>query len=238
MKKITTILFDFDGTLYHHDLNSEQQYWKYVESLGISVTPELIEKTEQWKDSYFSDSPEIKADRALIKKTHESSWRLFTRRQIELFGDYDSDTLDRWATMICDNIESKISDGGKLGDDVIQTLTTLQSTHTLGLITNRSISINPLLESLNILSFFDIVYTAGDVGFWKPSPRIFERALSELEVDTNEVIYVGDSLFADVTSAKAADIIPILIDPENRHEEPDCEVISKISDVFQVIENL
>lgn len=51
---------------------------------------------------------------------------------------------------------------------------------------------------------FDLVLTSGEVGFAKPDPRIFERALQELGLDRRSVWHVGDSVSHDVTGARNA----------------------------------
>lgn len=236
MKNITTILFDFDGTLYHHNLNNDPEYWEFIESLGVPVNDELINQTEAWKNNYFANSPELQNDRALIKETHASIWRIFTRRKIELFGDYPSETLDKWAEMICDDVESRISRDGKLGEDVIQTLEALKPHYKLGLITNRSVAVDFILEQEKISHFFDVYYTAGQVGFWKPSPRIFERALQELQIEPTQAVYVGDNPFADCNAAKNANITPILIDTRKKNANVDCKIIETISDLIPIFE--
>jgi putative hydrolase of the HAD superfamily len=40
-----------------------------------------------------------------------------------------------------------------------------------------------------------------EVGAMKPAPKIFLRALAELEVEPDEAIYVGDRLESDVKGA-------------------------------------
>jgi putative hydrolase of the HAD superfamily len=51
------------------------------------------------------------------------------------------------------------------------------------------------------------------VGIEKPDPRIFERALSALEVPAESAIHVGDTGWADVAGARAAGVRPVHLDP-------------------------
>lgn len=238
MQKITTILFDFDGTLYHHDPNNDKHYWEFVETLGVIVTSEMKTKTEQWSHYYFANSEEIQRDKEKIEDNHSSFWCLYNRRKLEQLGNYNDKTLDDWAKEISDYLDTKISDDATLGDDVIETLSWMKPNYKLGLITNRSNPIDQHLEHLKIDHFFDTAYAAGEVGFWKPSPLIFERAFSELEITPEEAIYVGDNHFADIAAAKNANMLPILMDPNKTYEEPDCEVISKISDLIPFLKKL
>jgi len=47
----------------------------------------------------------------------------------------------------------------------------------------------------------DTIVLSSEVGKRKPHPAIFERALSELGVDSSDALFVGDRLDADVLGA-------------------------------------
>lgn len=52
------------------------------------------------------------------------------------------------------------------------------------------------------------------VGIEKPDPRIFDHALVHFEgIDRSRIAYVGDSLIMDVRGARAAGLVPVLVDP-------------------------
>jgi len=51
------------------------------------------------------------------------------------------------------------------------------------------------------------------VGIWKPNPAIFAPALSALDLASDRVAYVGDSLYYDVGGARAAQMTPLHLDP-------------------------
>jgi putative hydrolase of the HAD superfamily len=48
---------------------------------------------------------------------------------------------------------------------------------------------------------FDVCVFSTDVGFAKPAPEIFMRALDEIGVDPLAAMHVGDSLAGDVQGA-------------------------------------
>jgi putative hydrolase of the HAD superfamily len=51
------------------------------------------------------------------------------------------------------------------------------------------------------------------VGVSKPDPAIFVSALDVLELPADRVAYVGDSIRYDVEGARAAGLVPLLLDP-------------------------
>lgn len=75
----------------------------------------------------------------------------------------------------------------------------------LGLISNFTYApvIYVGLRRLAINQFFNAVLVSADVGWRKPSERIFWEALRRLGVKVEETVYVGDSPLEDIKGAKA-----------------------------------
>lgn len=238
MNKITTVLFDFDGTLFHHNYDNDDHYWKFLKTLDIHGTPELKLQTEIWTHYYFANSPEIQEDKKNVKALSTSMFHLFNRRKIAQLDNFNEQTLDQLTEKVTHYLDHNLSGDSYLGEDVIETLTWLKPKYKTGLITNRAHPVNEHLDTLNISQFFDSAYAAGEVGFWKPSPKIFERALAELKITPQEALYVGDNHFADVAGARDANMTPILLDPKGTFEDPGCTVIHKISDLIPLLKNL
>lgn len=78
----------------------------------------------------------------------------------------------------------------------------------LGLVTN---AFQPMrlrdreIEEHGLLEFFPHCrISAADVGYLKPHPEIFTRALDQLEVTADEAIFIGDNPVADIAGAQAA----------------------------------
>jgi putative hydrolase of the HAD superfamily len=61
--------------------------------------------------------------------------------------------------------------------------------------------LQPILERQGIAERIDAIVLSSEVGKRKPHPAIFERALSELDVDASDALFVGDRLEADVLGA-------------------------------------
>lgn len=86
----------------------------------------------------------------------------------------------------------------------------------LGLISNWDRRLSGLMEGLGLLPLLDTVVSSAVVGLHKPDPRIFELACARLGVSAAESAHVGDHHYADILGARAAGMLPILID---RHTE-------------------
>jgi putative hydrolase of the HAD superfamily len=59
------------------------------------------------------------------------------------------------------------------------------------------------LEQMGVAQRLDAAVFSSEVGFRKPHPAIFERALGLLQVEAAHALFVGDSLVNDVAGASA-----------------------------------
>jgi putative hydrolase of the HAD superfamily len=59
------------------------------------------------------------------------------------------------------------------------------------------------LEQMDVAKRLDVAVFSSEVGFRKPHPAIFQRALDVLDVDPAETLFVGDTLAADIAGAAA-----------------------------------
>ncbi|HEY2543357.1 MAG TPA: HAD family hydrolase [Gaiellaceae bacterium] len=59
------------------------------------------------------------------------------------------------------------------------------------------------LERLDVANRLDVAVFSSEIGWRKPHPAIFQRALDRLEVDPAATLFVGDTLATDVAGASA-----------------------------------
>jgi putative hydrolase of the HAD superfamily len=67
------------------------------------------------------------------------------------------------------------------------------------------------LRKVGISKFFNAVVVSEEVGWRKPSSRIFQAALNKLQVQPHEAVYIGDSPIEDIKGAKDAGLKTIFI---------------------------
>jgi len=74
------------------------------------------------------------------------------------------------------------------------------------------------------------------VGVEKPNPRIFDHALVHFEgIELSRIAYVGDSLIMDVGGARAAGLVPVLVDPYDDAIGHDVDRIRSLADLLALI---
>jgi len=98
----------------------------------------------------------------------------------------------------------------------------LRKKHKLGIVSNITYSpaVWKTLERFELVNLFEAVITSVDVGWRKPSPKIFKRALQALNVLASETVFVGDELDHDVEGAQKVGMRTILLNKSPIKETP------------------
>jgi putative hydrolase of the HAD superfamily len=75
------------------------------------------------------------------------------------------------------------------------------------------------------------------VGVEKPDPRIFDHAVPELAgIPRARIAYVGDSPHIDVAGARAAGLVPVLVDPYDDHDGPELDGVARVHSVADLVD--
>ena len=96
--------------------------------------------------------------------------------------------------------------------DAKSTLASLsQRGYKLGIIANQKLGTSERLESWELRQYFDIIVASAEIGYAKPDPRIFEKALELAGCTAQECVMVGDRLDNDMHPAKAVGMTTVWI---------------------------
>jgi putative hydrolase of the HAD superfamily len=60
----------------------------------------------------------------------------------------------------------------------------------------------PELNAVGLSGYFDPIIISGDFGYRKPDERLFTAALTAMEMDPSEVLFVGNDMYRDVYGAQ------------------------------------
>jgi putative hydrolase of the HAD superfamily len=116
--------------------------------------------------------------------------------------------------------------------DVLETLPRLGQKYRLGVVSNFMVmnGIEELLESNGIISHFESVVTSISLGWSKPHPIIYKKALDNFAVQSDEAIFVGDDFINDYITPEKLGMKPVFLDRYGRHPE----ITSRITDFYQL----
>lgn len=113
----------------------------------------------------------------------------------------------------------------------------------IGVVSNASGQIASVLARVGICQVgpgpgvpVRVVVDSHDVGVAKPDPAIFRPALDALGgIAPGRIAYVGDSVSTDVAAARAAGMVPVLVDPYDDWHELDAVRISGLADLVALL---
>ena len=110
----------------------------------------------------------------------------------------------------------------------------------LALLTNGSgVAQRSKIDRFRLAELFDLILIEGELGFGKPDPRIYRRALDELSVTASDTWMVGDNLVWDVAQPQRVGIFSIWIDvrgtglPSGHDVRPD-RIVRRLSELRDV----
>lgn len=123
-------------------------------------------------------------------------------------------------------------------DGAVETVQWLRSSGCrLALLTNGAAAAQRRkIERFDLAPLFDVVLIEGELGFGKPDPRVYHRALDQLGVTASDAWMIGDNLDWDVLPPQALGIHGVWVDirgkglPSDRAESPD-RIVRALADV-------
>jgi len=67
------------------------------------------------------------------------------------------------------------------------------------------------LRKMGLSEFFNVVVVSEEVGWRKPSAKIFQTALNKLQIEPFDAVYIGDSPIEDIKGAKEAGLKTVFV---------------------------
>jgi putative hydrolase of the HAD superfamily len=185
---ISAICFDLDDTLIQYDQEPEEVLETAFRRAGIGP---FCSPDELW--AVASDTPAADSD-------HQFLTYLFREAADRYDGPIESaETLARTYEAATDHTAVSFRPGAAAA------LERAREHGPVGLITNGGREIQETkLRALDLSGAFDTLVYAGEQTPPKPAQEPFDRALTDLNTDPTETLYVGNSLHHDVTGAKRA----------------------------------
>ena len=118
----------------------------------------------------------------------------------------------------------------KMEAGYMETLDHLKGHVKLAVCTNRSTSMDALLEEFDLASYFSMVMTAAKASFPKPHPDPLNRILAYYGIEPQEALFVGDSA-VDQQAAAAANVPFVAY----RSDLPSRAVIQKHEEILPLV---
>jgi putative hydrolase of the HAD superfamily len=218
---IKAVLFDMFDTVMLIEKNREfyspslMRMYRYLNKNGVNVP------FEKFNAAYI----EVR-DRILAKADENFEEPHFNVRVFETLKKlgYNYDVSSPIVAAATDEFCAEFMTYVHIDENAKAMLTSLHSKYKLGIVSNFAIPecVFKLLKASSLDCFFDVVVVSAAVNKRKPSPEIFEGALKTLGVSAAEVVFVGDTIDADIEGAKAVGMRAIYVERRVQKESGKC----------------
>lgn len=195
------IIFDVNGTLV--DIRTDEGYeeiYRIISNLlsyqGISLEPKTL------KDLYFQN---MKEQRAASSERHPEFDAIGIFREIIALHATDftrglpPQKLQQLPTVLAETYRAVSRFRLQVYPGVEDTIAHLYSKYHLAIITDAQTAYAvPELNAVGLAGYFDPIIVSGDFGYRKPHEGLFTAALTAMNMEPSEVLYVGNDMYRDV----------------------------------------
>ncbi len=228
---IQALFFDFDGTLRHNLPSGGEVFANHAVSLGLHIGLEDRERLARWEHFYWAQSPELLDDRERFDGRVAEFWYQYGQRQLVALGATAEQAAELAPQMTVYMLRT-YKPQSVVPEDARRMLSRLkQGGYRMAVISNREKNYQDEVDALGLAPFLEFSLAAGEINAYKPEPEILLHACSRMGVTPDRSAYVGDSYFADVISARRANLLPVLYDPRGIFADPGCRTIKSFDEL-------
>ncbi|KLA25199.1 HAD family hydrolase [Bacillus cereus] len=224
------IFFDIDGTLLDYDTAESKGIIDFFQTYNTIFLGNELEATKFWhelSEKYFNKflSKELSFQEQQVMRMYH----LFKTYGVNLSARESQHRFNQYIELYKNN--------WTLFEDVLYTLQTLQQRgYSLGILSNGDYEQQiEKLTALNILQYFQYIFTSSEIGISKPNPKIFQRTVLQLNLEMKDCYYIGDRLETDAISSTAAGMHGIWLNRNNSLQKYDVFTIHSLYEVLEVI---
>ncbi|MBK4743859.1 HAD family hydrolase [Bacillus cereus] len=193
------MLFDLDDTLIDRDKAVDNLFLlvleKCYEDVSDTVKNNMLQKFKEYDKREYGIS-----DKTIVLESLFDEFAPIYRLPHNYIQDFWNENLPK-----CFSIDQK----------TIHFLNQIKKHFKVGIITNGSTHRQKAkIINTNLNNYFDTIIISEEVGLSKPDKRIFELALNKLNVQSEDVLFIGDDLEKDIAGPQNANIKGVWFNPQ------------------------
>lgn len=229
---IKGIIFDYGGTLDSRGVHWSEVLWQGYQQAGVPIDKETF------RTAYVEGERALARERIILP---QDNFLTLLRKKVALEISYlpiqpDTATSARWTEQIanyCDNAARSCIDEAR------SMLEDLNKRYPMMLVSNFYGNIDEVLRAYGIRHLFKGIIESAVVGVRKPNPTLFRLGVDALELKSEEVLVVGDSLRKDIEPAESLGCHVLWLkgkgwtDEEDRQTHPN--TITRITEVTECL---
>lgn len=206
MTEIQALIFDFGGTLDANGIHWRDRFFRLIKGEFPDIDWETFEKADRNSiEKFISKKPVHLSLRASAHEIMTGIVKDLGLRQ---------EIINPLVSSFCRDTSFSLEQNREW-------LATLDSQFQLGIISNNFGNTLGWCDEYGLSPLLDVVVDSTVVGISKPDPKIFQIALSELEISPEKAIYVGDTFLDDIVGAKRAGMFSAWLVGQEKKECPD-----------------
>lgn len=199
-KKPQSIIFDGHGTLTYPTISTLQLYKKYAAVYGKKVSLPFIQKHYYHlrQQHYAFLLRKAYNNQKITWQEDKNQWFLLEKKLFQALGI----TAHFKALSEAILLAYMQPHNQRPFHDVQPTLKKLQQKHIhLAVLTNSDARYSDILHYYHLDSFFKTICISSEVGYKKPSQKLFYYLTKKLSVQAKQCWYVGDNMAIDIQPA-------------------------------------
>jgi putative hydrolase of the HAD superfamily len=236
---IRTLFFDVGFTLIHPYPSDLEICQQVCARLGLHLhTESLSDRLREMEDFYLRHmrtNRQVWGNQTIL---HEFWMTYYMNMLRPLIEEEDETRLHQLAEAVYHEYDAHTS--WQLYPDVLPTLKALSASrrYRIGAISDWGISLGPILQNLQLNTYFEYLLISAVIGHAKPSPSLYEAALLRADAVADYALHIGDSYTLDVLGARSVGMTPVLLDRKRRlqADQVDCLLIHSLSDLLSLLE--
>ncbi|MEW6508863.1 MAG: HAD family hydrolase [Bacteroidota bacterium] len=192
--KITTIIFDYGGTLDTNGVHWSEKFWEAYQYFNIPISKEEFKNSYQYSEQ--NAQMIITPDSSLVE-TYVSQLYFqikYLEKKNLLSGAFNS-IIDELAEYCHRSVTNNI----KKSKIIIEGLL---NKYSLLVVSNYYGNLSTVLNEIGLKNYFTSIIDSKVVRIRKPDPKIFSLALNSVNSHPYETIVVGDSYTNDILPSK------------------------------------
>lgn len=217
LQEIRAVYFDLDDTLcafMETAVKARRQAFQELVQSDVEADIETIDRAYRKVFWVMYESVHYEPWRSLYLKNGRPTRTETMRRMLNELGIENCGL----ASLVSERYHYLRVQMLRLFEDTLPALQELKPSYKIGLITNGpAYEQREEIEVLGLEPWLDSITIEGEIGIGKPHREIFERALSDLQVQPQEAIFIGNSWVHDVIGAFRTGIHAVWL---NREGEP------------------
>ncbi|PEK23392.1 2-haloalkanoic acid dehalogenase [Bacillus wiedmannii] len=199
MRSYKAMLFDLDDTLLDRDKAVDNLFLlvleKCYEDVSDTVKNNMLQKFKEYDKREYGIS-----NKTIVLESLFDEFAPIYRLPHNYIQDFWNENFPT-----CFSIDQ----------NTIHFLNHIKSHFKIGIITNGSTHRQKAkIINTNLNNYFDTIIISEEVGLSKPDKRIFELALNKLNVQPEDVLFIGDDLEKDIAGPQNANINGVWFNPQ------------------------